>query len=86
MVGFVTFTIAVGPFAQKVLLAGYCVANEAMLMLRLQLCPPTVMAKVAVPAEAGVPVMVRLKVPAPMAIFPWESVAVNPVTPVEAMD
>ena len=86
VVGLVTSTIAVGPFAQKVLLAGYCAASEATLIARLQLWPPIAMANVALPAEAGVPVMVKLNVPAPMAIFPWESAAVNPVTPVEEMD
>jgi hypothetical protein len=44
------------------------------------------MANVAVPAEAGVPVMAYIKEPAPIDKFPCVSVAVNPVTPVEEMD
>ena len=50
---------------------------------RLQLCPPNERANNAVPDEAGVPEMVYDKLPAPLANVPDESVAVNPVTPVD---
>jgi hypothetical protein len=43
------------------------------------------MAKVAVPLPAGVPVMVYVTLPLPLANNPWVKVAVKPVTPVEAM-
>ena len=48
-----------------------------------QLCPPKLMAKLAVPGELGVPVMVYVKFPAPVAKVPAESAAVKPVTPVD---
>ena len=46
-------------------------------------CPPTVIAKLAVPELAGVPVMVYVTLPAPLARVPAAKVAVRPVTPVE---
>ena len=53
-------------------------------MVKLQLCPPKVIANVAVPELAGVPVMVYVTLPAPLARVPAAKVAVRPVTPVEA--
>ncbi len=50
----------------------------------VQVFPPIFKAKLAVPIEAGVPVMVYVKLPAPLAKVPAVSVAVSPVTPVEA--
>jgi hypothetical protein len=41
------------------------------------------MAKVAVPLVVGVPVIVYVNEPAPLAKVPAESVAVKPVTPDE---
>ena len=40
-------------------------------------------AKLAVPLDAGVPVIVKVKLPAPLAKLPDVNVAVSPVTPVE---
>ena len=40
-------------------------------------------AKLAVPFDAGVPVMVKVKLPEPFANVPAAHVAVRPVTPVE---
>ena len=51
----------------------------------VQLCPPRLKAKLAVPLALGVPVIVYVTVPAPEANVPPVSVAVKPVTPVEAM-
>lgn len=59
------------------------VAAEATVNDRLHDCPPKLMAKSAVPEEAGVPVMVYVRLPAPLASVPACKVAVSPVTPVE---
>jgi hypothetical protein len=40
------------------------------LTVKEQDCPPTVMAKLAMPAEAGVPEMVKFKDPAPLIKTP----------------
>jgi hypothetical protein len=50
---------------------------------RLQLCPPMLSAKLAVPSLEGVPVMEQVNVPDPTEKPPALSVAVRPVTPVE---
>lgn len=50
---------------------------------KLQLCPPKVIAKEAVPADVGVPAIAYVRLPAPLAKVPAAKVAVNPVTPVE---
>jgi hypothetical protein len=46
-------------------------------------CPPIVMAKLAVPLVVGVPVIVYVNEPAPLAKAPATRVAVKPTTPVE---
>ena len=51
----------------------------------VQLCPPRLKAKLAVPLALGVPVIAYVTVPAPEANVPLVSVAVKPVTPVEEM-
>ena len=82
--GFVTSTAAVAP-AQCTVPAGYwpmTMANPTF-TVKEQDCPPTVMAKVAVPLVVGVPVIVYVNEPAPLANEPAESVAVKPVTPDE---
>jgi hypothetical protein len=43
-------------------------------------------AKLAVPTEVGVPVILYTKLPVPIAKDPAAKVAVNPVTPVEVTD
>tara|TARA_B110000037_G_C16829820_1_gene387262 strand:+ start:398 stop:652 length:255 start_codon:yes stop_codon:yes gene_type:complete len=55
------------------------------LTVKEQDCPPTEMAKVAVPIVVGVPVIVYVNEPAPLTSIPAERVAVKPVTPVEVM-
>ena len=52
-------------------------------LVKVQVCPPMLNAKLAVPFDAGVPVMVKVKLPAPVAKVPAAHVAVSPVTPVE---
>ena len=52
---------------------------------KLQLCPPIVMGNVAVPLVVAVPLMVPLKVPSPLVKRSLVMVAVNPVTPVDAI-
>ena len=58
-------------------------AGGFTVLVKLQLCPPMFKAKLAVPLEAGVPVMVIVKLPAPLAKVPAAHVAVSPVMPVE---
>ena len=41
--------------------------------------------KLAVPLDTGVPVIVYVKLPAPLSKVPAVRVAVNPVTPVDVM-
>ncbi len=48
-------------------------------------CPPTLNAKLAVPLDDGVPTMLKVKLPAPIAKFPAVKSAVKPVTPVDVM-
>jgi hypothetical protein len=54
-------------------------------LVKVQVCPPTFNAKLAVPLVAGVPVIVYVKLPAPLSKEPAASVAVKPVTPVDVM-
>ena len=58
-------------------------ATGKTVLVRVQVCPPRLSAKLAVPAADGVPVMVKLRLPAPLASVPAARVAVRPVTPVE---
>ena len=59
-------------------------AGAATFTVKLQLCPPKLIAKVAVPLVDAVPVMVYVTLPFPLAKVPALKVAVSPVTPVEA--
>ena len=52
-------------------------------LVKVQVCPPMFNAKLAVPALAGVPVMLKVKFPEPFAKVPAAHVAVRPVTPVD---
>ncbi len=54
-------------------------------LVRVQVRPPMLNAKLAVPLLAGVPVIVYVKLPAPLAKLPAAKVAVSPVTPVDVM-
>ena len=58
-------------------------AEGFTVLVKVQVCPPILSAKLAVPLEAGVPVIVKVKLPAPLAKVPAAHVAVSPVTPVE---
>ena len=58
-------------------------AGGFTVLVKVQVCPPMFRAKLAVPFEAGVPVMVKVKLPAPVAKAPAAHVAVRPVTPVD---
>jgi hypothetical protein len=51
--------------------------------VKLQVCPPKVIEKEAVPVDVGVPAMAYVMLPAPLASVPAAKVAVRPVTPVE---
>ena len=52
-------------------------------LVKVQVCPPMLNTKLAVPELAGVPVMVKVKLPEPFANVPAAHVAVSPVTPVD---
>src|SRR5882757_8587641 len=60
------------------------VAVALTVTVKLQDCPPKLMAKLAVPDEVGVPVMLYVSVPEVLRV-PAARVAVRPVTPVELM-
>ena len=60
-------------------------AGKSTVLVKLQVCPPTLNAKLAVPLDAGVPVIVYVKLPAPLSRVPAAKVAVKPVTPVDVM-
>ncbi len=79
-----TSTMAVAPAAQNTLLAGYWDWAAATFTVKEHDCPPNEIANVAVPALAGVPVMVYVTLPLPLARLPAANEAVRPVTPVEA--
>jgi hypothetical protein len=57
--------------------------GKATVLVRVQVRPPMLSAKLAVPPLAGVPVIVYVKLPAPLVKLPAANVAVRPVTPVE---
>ena len=59
--------------------------GKATFLVKVQVCPPKLNAKLAVPLEAGVPVIVYVKLPAPLSKVPAARVAVKPVTPVDVM-
>ena len=60
-------------------------AGKATVLVKVQICPPMLIAKLAVPLVAGVPVIVYVKLPAPLAKLPAVNEAVKPVTPVDVM-
>ena len=64
-------------------LSAVMLALGKTVLFNVQVCPPMLSAKLAVPALAGVPVMVKVKFPAPVAKVPAAHVAVRPVTPVD---
>ena len=59
--------------------------GKSTILVNVQLCPPRFNAKLAVPLEAGVPVIVYVKLPAPLSKVPAAKLAVKPVTPVDVM-
>ena len=58
---------------------------EFTFITNVQVCPPMLNAKLAIPLVAGVPVIVYVKLPAPLSKVPAAKEAVKPVTPVEDM-
>ena len=52
-------------------------------LFSVQLCPPILIAKLAVPLPPGVPLIVNVSDPLPFASVPDDKVAVKPVTPVD---
>ncbi len=59
--------------------------GKATVLVSVHDCPPMLNAKLAVPLEAGVPVILYVKLPAPLSRVPAASVAVKPVTPVDVI-
>jgi hypothetical protein len=59
--------------------------GKATVLVKVQVCPPRFNAKLAVPLDAGVPVIVYVKLPAPLSNVPADRVAVRPVTPVDVI-
>ena len=59
--------------------------GKATILARVQVFPPMLKAKLAVPLLDGVPVIVYVKLPAPVTKLPDVNVAVSPVTPVEVI-
>lgn len=57
--------------------------GKTTVLVKVQFCPPILKAKLAVPLIAGVPVIVKVNVPAPLSKVPAAIVAVKPVTPVD---
>ncbi len=58
-------------------------AGGFTVLVKVQVCPPIFKAKLAVPLVAGEPVIVKVKLPAPVARVPAAHVAVRPVTPAD---
>ena len=59
--------------------------GKATVLVKVQVCPPMLSAKLAVPLLAGVPVIVYVNEPAPLNKVPAAKLAVKPVTPVEVI-
>jgi len=59
------------------------VVAEFTVKVNVQDWPPNVIAKEAVPEEPGVPAILKVRLPAPLANVPAAKVAVSPVTPVD---
>ena len=59
--------------------------GKSTVLVKVQVCPPMLKAKLAVPLVAGVPVIIYVKLPAPLSKVPAARLAVKPVTPVEVM-
>ena len=57
--------------------------GKIIVLVKEHVLPPMLIAKLAVPALAGVPVIVYVKLPLPLANVPACKVAVKPVTAVE---
>ena len=64
-------------------LSAVILALVKTVLFKVQVCPPMINAKLAVPLAAGVPVIVNVKLPEPFARVPAAHVAVRPVTPVD---
>ena len=57
--------------------------GKSTVLLNVHVWPPILKAKLAVPLVEGEPVIVYVKLPAPLAKLPAAKVAVKPVTPVD---
>ena len=57
--------------------------GKSTVLVKVQVCPPILKAKLAVPLVDGVPVILNVNEPAPLAKVPAAKVAVKPVTPVD---
>ena len=57
--------------------------GKSTVLVNVQVCPPMLKVKLAVPLDTGVPVIVYVKLPAPLSKVPAVKFAVRPVTPVE---
>ena len=64
-------------------LSAVMLAVAKTVLFKVQVCPPIFNAKLAVPLDAGIPVIVKVKFPEPFANVPAAHVAVSPVTPVD---
>ena len=84
VVGLVTFTTAVAP-AQFTVPAGKVPIAGLTVIFKVHVCPPILIAKLAVPLALGVPLIVYTNAPAPVVSAPAAIFAVNPVTPVDAI-
>ena len=63
--------------------AGIKAVSMFIVLVKVQVCPPILNAKLAAPLTVGVPVIVYVKLPAPLNKVPAARVAVKPVTPVD---
>ncbi len=59
--------------------------GKSTVLVKVQDCPPILKAKLAVPLDDGVPVILNVNEPAPLAKVPAIKVAVRPVRPVDVM-
>jgi hypothetical protein len=66
-------------------LSAVMVPKAKTFLVKVQVCPPMFNAKLAVPVISGVPVIIYVKLPAPLAKLPAVKEAVKPVTPVEVI-
>ena len=59
--------------------------GKSTVLVNVHVWPPMLKAKLAVPLVDGIPLIVYVKLPAPLSKVPAARVAVKPITPVEVM-